>query len=397
MPIIPDESAEYLERLAFGVEQDGNDLEATVPVDRHYDVTREVDLIEEVGRIHGYAENLVATLPSTSGQTGGLTREQRLRRRAEDAMRDLGFDVVVNLSLTDPGMPGRLRIPEADLRAQPIRVSNPLSADHSLLRTAVIGTLLDAARYNRAHGAERIALAESGRAYLREGESPYDGVLAGKFVGNRPAPAYEPWRIGCLAAGPLWPDDWRGASMGAEFYSVKGILEALASRLGVSVEVSPGDQPFLHPGRSGRVLVSGQDAGWIGEIHPLVCRDWDLESAAGFEIDFAPLVAASPSGEETYEDVISYPAVNQDVAVVVDEEVPAAEVVAAVREGGGELLRSAEVFDLYRGEQLGEGRKSLALRLSFRAADRTLTDEEVAERRKAIEQAVQKIGGSLRE
>jgi phenylalanyl-tRNA synthetase beta chain len=397
MPITQDESAEYLERLAFGVEQDGNDLEATVPVDRHYDVTREVDLIEEVGRIHGYAENLVATLPSTSGQTGGLTREQRLRRRAEDAMRDLGFDVVVNLSLTDPGMPGRLRIPEADLRAQPIRVSNPLSADHSLLRTAVIGTLLDAARYNRAHGAERIALAESGRAYLREGESPYDGVLAGKFVGNRPAPAYEPWRIGCLAAGPLWPDDWRGASMGAEFYSVKGILEALASRLGVSVEVSPGDQPFLHPGRSGRVLVSGQDAGWIGEIHPLVCRDWDLESAAGFEIDFAPLVAASPSGEETYEDVISYPAVNQDVAVVVDEEVPAAEVVAAVREGGGELLRSAEVFDLYRGEQLGEGRKSLALRLSFRAADRTLTDEEVAERRKAIEQAVQKIGGSLRE
>jgi phenylalanyl-tRNA synthetase beta chain len=266
-----------------------------------------------------------------------------------------------------------------------------------LLRTAVMGTLLDAARYNRAHGAERIALAESGRAYLREGESPHEGVLAGKFVGNRPAPAYEPWRIGCLAAGPLRPDDWRGTSMGADFYSVKGTLEALAARLGVSVEVSPGDQPFLHPGRSGRVLISGEDAGWIGEIHPLVCRDWDLESAAGFEIDLAPLVAASPSGEETYEDVISYPAVNQDVAVVVDEEVPAAEVVAAVRGGGGELLRSAEVFDLYRGEQLGEGRKSLALRLSFRAADRTLTDEEVAERREAIEHAVQKIGGSLRE
>jgi phenylalanyl-tRNA synthetase beta chain len=261
----------------------------------------------------------------------------------------------------------------------------------------MVASLLDVARYNRAHGAERIALAESGRVYLREGGSVHGGVLAGKFVGNRPAPAYEPWRIACLAAGPLWPDDWRGTSMGADFYSLKGVLEALAERLGVTTEVRPGDEPFLHPGRAGRVLVSGEDLGWIGEIHPLVCREWDLDGAAGFEIDLAPMVAASPFGEETYEDVISYPVVHQDVAVVVDEDVPAADVRDAVLEGGGELLRSAEVFDLYRGEQLGEGRKSLALRLTFRAADRTLTDEEVAERRRAIESAVERIGGSLRE
>jgi phenylalanyl-tRNA synthetase beta chain len=397
MPIEPKLCSEYLNRLEFEVSGRGKSLKATVPVHRHYDVTREVDLIEEVGRIHGYAENLVATLPSTSGQAGRLTREQLLRRRAENAMRDLGFEVVVNLSLTDPGMPARLRISDDEVRAQPILVSNPLSTDHSVLRTTVLGSLLDAARYNRAHGADRIALAESGRAYLREGESPHDGVLAGKFVGNRPAPAYEPWRIACVAAGPLWPDDWRGTSMGAEFYSVKGVLEALAERLGVTVEVMPGEEPFLHPGRAGRVLASGEDAGWIGEIHPLVCRHWDLDNAAGFEVDLAPLVAASPIGIESYDDVISYPAVHQDVAVVVDEAVPAAEVRAAVLEGGGALLRSAQVFDLYRGEQIGEGRKSLALRLTFRAADRTLTDEEVAERRRAIEEAVQKIGGSLRE
>jgi phenylalanyl-tRNA synthetase beta chain len=397
MPIEPKLCSEYLKRLDFEVSGRGKTLKATVPLHRHYDVTREVDLIEEVGRIHGYAKNLVATLPSTSGQAGKLTREQRLRRRAEDAMGDLGFDVVVNLSLTDPGMPARLRLPDDDLRAQPIRVSNPLSAEHSVERTVIIGSLLDAARYNRAHGAERIALAESGRVYLREGGSPHDGVLAGKFVGNRPAPAYEPWRIACVAAGPLWPDDWRGTSMGAEFYSVKGVLEALADRLDVAVEVTPGEEPFLQPGRAGRVLVSGQDVGWVGEIHPLVCREWDLDAAAGFEVDLAPLVAASPIGEETYEDVISYPAVRQDVAVAVDEAVPAAEVRSAVLEGGGELLRSAQVFDLYRGEQLGEGRKSLALRLTFRAPDRTLTDEEVAERRQAIEAAVQRIGGSLRE
>jgi len=397
MEISPEACAEYLERLDFEVDRDGDDLEVTVPFHRHYDVTREVDLVEEVGRIHGYAKNLPASLPSTSGQAGRLTREQHLRRRAEDVMRDLGFDAVVDLSLTDPGMPGRLRIADGDVRAEPIRVSNPLSAEHSVERTAVIGSLLDAASYNRAHGAERVALFESGRAYLREGSSPHEGVLAGKFVGRRPAPAYEPWRIGAVAAGPIRPGSWRSEMARADFYSVKAVLEALGRQLGAAIEVVPGEEPFLHPGRSGRVLVEGEDAGWIGEIHPLVCREWDLESAAAFEVDLAPLVAASPVGDESYEDVITYPAVNQDVAVVIDESVPAAEVRSAVLVGGGELLRSAEVFDLYRGEQVGEGRKSLALRLTFRAPDRTLTDEEAGERRKAIEAAVERIGGSLRE
>ncbi len=397
MEISPDQCAEYLERLDFEVDRDGDDLEATVPVHRHYDVTREVDLIEEVGRIHGYAKNLPASLPSTSGQVGRLTREQRLRRRAEDAMRDLGFDAIVSLSLTDPGMPERLRIPEGDVRAEPIRVSNPLSAEHSVERTAVIGSLLDATSYNRAHGAERIALFESGRAYLREGSSPQDGVLAGKFVGERPPVAYEPWRIASIAAAALRPGSWRSQDVGTDFYSVKAVLEALARQLDAAVDVIPGEEPFLHPGRSGRVLVEGADSGWVGEIHPLVCREWDLDAAAGFEVDLAPLVAASRVGEETYEDVISYPAVHQDVAVVVDDAIPAAEVRSAVLDGGGELLRSAEVFDLYRGEQVGEGRKSLALRLTFRAADRTLTDEEVAEQRTKIEAAVEKLGGSLRE
>ncbi len=132
-------------------------------------------------------------------------------------------------------------------------------------------------------------------------------------------------------------------------------------------------------------------------MHPLVCRAWDIEAAVAFEIDLAVLVAASPLGIEQYEDVISYPAVHEDIAVVVPEEVEAARVAAAVRDGGGALLRSARIFDVYRGEQVGEGRKSLALRLEFRAPDRTLTDEEVAERRAAITEALAGIGGSLRE
>ena len=373
---------EYLRRLEFEVERDGDDLEATVPYHRHYDVTREADLVEEVGRIHGYADHLPSTLPAIE-QAGGLSREQRLRRRAEDGVRDLGFDLIVTLSLVDPGLPGRLRLAADDPRAQPIAITNPLSGEHSALRTTLLGGLLDAARSNLAHGAEEVALAESGRAYLREGEAGV-GSLGGAFPGERPAPAYEPWRIACLSSG-------------SDFYAVKGVLERVVAQLGCSVEVEAAEEPFLHPGRAGRILVEGEPSGWIGELHPLVGRSWDLAAATAFELDLAPVVAASPSGSEQYYDVITYPAVREDIAVVVGEEVEAARVVEAVRAGGGELLRSAEVFDLYRGEQVGEGRKSLALRLEFQAADRTLTDDEVAAVRARITESLGEIGGSLRE
>jgi phenylalanyl-tRNA synthetase beta chain len=311
-------------------------------------------------------------------------------------MRDLGFDAIVSLSLTDPGMPARLRLPEGDPRREPIRVANPLSLDHSELRTTLLGSLLDAVRFNLAHGAERVAMFESGRAYLREGDGA-GGVLGGEFAGERPPPAYEPQRIACLAVGPLAPASWRGGAGTADFFALKGVLEALAVQLGAGLEVEPASEPCLHPGRAARVRLGGAEAGWLGELHPLVCRQWDLDAAAGFEIGLGELAEAASYGRERYEDVTSFPAVHQDLAVVVDEDMPAARVREAVLSGGGELLQSAEVFDLYRAEQLGEGRKSLALRLSFRASDRTLTDEEVAGLREQIRARLAELGGSLRE
>jgi len=402
---IPAESAEtYLARLGFGLERKPNNEQrttnnewlATVPFHRHYDVTREADLIEEVGRIHGYAEHLPATLPTGAARGGRLTREQRLRRRVEDLLRDLGFDGVVTLSLTDPGQPGRLRIPAADPRAATIGISNPLSTEHSVLRTTLLGGLLDVARYNVAHGAGSIAVYESGRAYLRAGEPLDDTTLGGSFPGDRRAPAFEPWRVAALATGPLPGGGWRGERVAPDFYALKGVVEGLAGGLGLELAVEPAAEPFLAPGRAARVLVQGSAAGWIGEVHPLVCEAWGLDAATAFELDLAPLIDAAAVGAEVYEDVITYPAVEQDIAVVVPEAVEAAEVEAVVESAGGELLRSIEVFDLYHGEQLGEGRKSLALRLEFRAADRTLTDEEVAAVRARIEEALGELGGSLR-
>jgi phenylalanyl-tRNA synthetase beta chain len=397
MRVGPDDCVTYLERLGFGVERPDGDIVAEVPAHRYYDVSREADLVEEVGRIHGYDEHLPATLPQAPGQGGRLTREQVLRRRAEDVMRDLGFDGIVSLSLADPSLPSRLRLADDDVRGAPIQVSNPLSLDHSELRTTLLGSLLDAARYNLARGADRVALSETGRVYLSRGESPVGGVLGGAFAGDRPPPAFEPQSVAALASGPLAPPSWGVEARTADFFAMKGALEALSAHLGADVELQAAPQPFLHPGRSARVLIGGNDAGWLGEVHPLVCREWDLESAAAFQVGLAELVAASPHGKEAYEDVTTYPAVYQDLAIVVDEDVPADTVRTAVVEGGGELLRSAVVFDVYHGEQLGEGSKSLALRLEFRAPDRTLTDAEVTERRDAIKAALADIGGSLRE
>ena len=413
----------YLERLGFEVQEAGDDLEVVVPPDRYYDVTREVDLIEEVARVHGIDEHLPTTLPAVGGAVGGLGREQRLRRRAEDGLRDLGFDQVVGWSFTDPGESERLRMPEDDPRANPVLLANPLSEDQSAMRTLLLGSLLDIAARNTARGAGALALFESARVYLPTGrkdasnppmgrndavggtdrpvgeadatDRPVD-PLAGRFAGDQPAPFAEPHRLAGIAVEPLAPRSWRGGGEPADFFALKGVLEALAAQLGVELGFAPAQEPFLHPGRSAVVSVGDGAVGWLGEVHPLVCRTWDLDAAVAFELDLAPLLAAATVGEETYEDVTTFPAVYQDLAVVLPAETAAAEVRAAVMAGGGDLLRAAEVFDLYEGEQLGEGRKSLALNLEFRADDRTLTDEEVAERRQAIEAKLDEIGGSLR-
>jgi phenylalanyl-tRNA synthetase beta chain len=397
----------YLERLGFGVEVDDDDLEVTVPPERHYDVTREVDLIEEVGRVHGFDEHLPTTLPAVAAKVGGLSRAQQLRRRGEDALRDLGFDQIVGWSFTDPGETARLRLPEDDPRAAAVMLANPLSEDQSAMRTTLLGSLLDVASRNLARDADAVALFESGQVYLNtpstgrnvEPESTNRSIdpLAGRFVGERGAPFTEPHRLGALAVGPLLEKSWRGGGEAADFFALKGVLEALAGQLGVELGFAEAGEPFLHPGRSAAVEIDGDAIGWIGEIHPLVAREWDLEVAVGFEISTAALIGAATTGEEIYEDVTTFPAAHQDLAVVVPVEVSAVAVREAILKGGGQLLRSARVFDLFEGDQLGEGRKSLALGLEFRAGDRTLTDEEVTALREKIKAELERIGGSLRE
>jgi phenylalanyl-tRNA synthetase beta chain len=377
----PDIVSTILQRLGF----EPSDAAWLVPPWRDSDVQREADLIEEVARIHGL-DKLPTTLPARRSAVGRLTPSQRLRRRLEDLLRDRGLDECVSYSFTSPRALERLRLGDEPT----LRLENPLSEDQSVMRPLLLPGLLDAASHNAAHGRPALALFESAHSYSPAG--PLDGVGEGSPGGK--TPALERHHLAVLQTQAL-PGGWRSEARAADFFSARALLEAVLEGAEIDWSAEPDPRPFLHPGRAASVTVDGRDIGWVGELHPLVASEWELAGpVAGFEIDVdAVIELARP---RPYRDVTSFPAVLQDIAVVVGDDVSAAAVVAAVREGGAPLLAGVDIFDVYRGEQVGEGEKSLALRLSFRASDRTLTDAEVASQRAGIESALAALGGRLR-
>jgi len=381
-PIPREDAARLLRALEFGVAEADGGLDVTVPAFRRDDVTREADLVEEVARLWGL-EKLPATLPSRRGATGVLTPEQRLRRRAEDALAGSGLFEALGWSFAAPDLVDRLRIPPGDQRHAAVAIRNPMSEDHSVLRTTLLGSLLDVALRNHARGMGDLRLFEVGAAYF---DRPRPGEPRGELPDERT-------HLAALLTGALRPASWRDPEPpAADFFSVKAVLAALLDTLRVPWRVEPDREPFLHPGRSARVLIGAEPAGWLGEIHPAVARAWDLEAAAGFELDLGVIeqVAAHVTH---YADVTSFPAVLQDRAWWFAPGVAAGDVLATVREAAGPLLRAAEIFDVYP----AEGRVSLAVRLEFRADDRTLTDDEVAQRRAKIDAAVaERLGGEPR-
>jgi phenylalanyl-tRNA synthetase beta chain len=386
--IPPERVQEILVRLGFEPVEGGR----RVPYWRDADVQREADLIEEVARVHGL-DKLPTTLPARDSAIGRLTHGQRLRRRTEDLLRDRGLHECIAYSFTSREALRQLRLGADSV----LELSNPLSADQSLMRPLLLPGLLDAARHNTAHGQAGLALFESAHVYRPAPAAPWNGTPPGQETSPGGAlPAEERHHLAVLLTEAA-PGGWRSPPRAADFFATRALLEPLLEVAGLEWEAREGGPPFLHPGRAASIQAGGRELGWLGELHPLVVAAWDLaDPVSAFELDFDTLLELAGDGQDVYRDVTSFPAVLQDIAVVVDEAVPARRVEEAVRRGGGELLGRISVFDLYRGEQVGEGNKSLALRLEFRAPDRTLTDEEVAERRAAIERQLASLGGRLR-
>lgn len=330
------EQAAILAKLGFDSGPDG----FLVPTWRARDVAREIDLIEEVARFK--MSEIPFTLPRRDAMFGRLTRWQRLRRLVEDVLAGCGFyEAYTPTFVAD----GELRLPE------------PLSAEAAALRTALFASLADAARHNVAVGNTEIALFEIARVYRAGGGGLPD----------------ERWHVAAIVEGG--------------FAEAKWAVEQLYAALKIEPAYERAAETFLHPGKSARTA-----EGWVGELHPS-----QLDGVwAGFELDLDALAAAAPA-VVAFDDVSSFPEVRQDLAFVVDEDVPAASLEAAMREAAGPELRSLAVFDEYRGEQIGAGKRSLAFRVAFGSPERTLTDEDAAVLRGRIVDALAKrFGASLR-
>jgi len=348
---------EILTSLGFEVDER---LRAMVPHFRRGDVTREIDLIEEVARIEGL-DRLPATLPPRTGVAGRLTHGQRVRRLAEDALAARGLCEIAGWTFADPAVLDRLRLPAEHPMRSTLSLANPLSESLSMLRPTLLVSLLDAAAHNAARGVSELALFESGAVFRADAEEHHGLAVL----------------------------------LTADFFAAKALLGAMLGAVGVQWSVERSEDPFLHPGRAASVIAGGGRIGFLGELHPLVGAAWDLDRVAVWAVNLGRVSELAPA-TVAYAPFAPFPPVREDLAVVVADSVAAAEVVDAIQSAGGSELASVEIFDVYRGAQVGEGRVSLALHLEFRAADRTLTDEEVAEIRGRVISALAEIGGTIR-
>lgn len=374
------EMSAILTSLGCEVSASGEDYRVTVPTFRA-DLEREIDLIEEVARIHGL-QNIPSTLPARRSGWGGLTPLQSRMRKVEDLLTGAGLFQVIPYSFVDESWADRLRLASDDRRRVMVRIANPLSSDQAAMRTMLLPGLLATAQSNAAVREERVHIFEMGRVF---------------YPSDAPLPE-ERTHVGLLVSGDWDEESWLRSGISVDYYLGKGLVERLCVGLGCEVEYRPLPEPFLHPGKSAGIYDGqGRFVGWLGEVHPLVLQTYDLRPpVVAAELDVELLLAAS-AGPATFQDLLAYPVVEQDLALVVDAAVPAASVVDSLRRAAGELLKHVRVFDVYEGSQVGEGKKSLAVRLSFRAADRTLSEAEVnALRQSMLEKVGAEIGAQLR-
>jgi phenylalanyl-tRNA synthetase beta chain len=368
---IPDDViADVFTRLGLPFTREGKDFVVTPP-SRRFDLAIEEDFVEEVARIHGY-DNIPATPRAHVDYMVPDPEGSRPRLAIKHALVDLDWQEVVTFSFVTSKTEAAL-----DANARPIKVLNPIAEHLDVMRTTLLPGLIETLRTNVNRKMPRVRIFEVGRVFTRS-NSHYD----------------QPLRVGGLAFGPVRPEQWGEPVRDTDFFDVKGDLEALAAPRRVTTE--PFVHPSLHPGRSARVAIDGKPAGWMGELHPRLLRDFDLPKApVVFEIDLSALIdSAVPVGQP----VSRVPVVRRDLAIVVDEKVPAQALLQALEEASPPHVISVGLFDVYQGPGLTDGRKSLAILVLMQDTSRTLTDADIdATAELLVSVARDKFGGSLRQ
>ncbi len=393
VPLSPGEVAGYLGRLGFTVTAPDGGWLARAPSWRP-DVARWQDLAEEVARLYGY-ERIPARLPASPVEGARPDRRRELARLARTVCLEAGYSEAVTFSFHGEDLFDRLGLPADDPRRRAVRLANPLGADQAVLRTMLLPGLLQAAGLNARRQRRDVALFEVGRVY---GAASVERMAAAT---DHPPPLTaipeEPWRLAAVAAGEFPSRHWSRPARQADLFDLKGLLEEVAARLGLFGGVAeeagaapgtaglsfvPAREPGFHPGRCARVLLrrragDEREVGVLGELHPRVAAAFEVPPrCCALELDLeAVLAEAEPL--RAYRPLPRFPAADRDLAVLVREEVPADRVAEVIRRAGRPYLEELRLFDLYQGEPVPAGWRSLAYRLVYRAPDRTLTDAEV--------------------
>ncbi|GAE26143.1 phenylalanyl-tRNA synthetase beta chain [Halalkalibacter wakoensis JCM 9140] len=380
MNVTIEEAASFMSRLGFTYEQDGNVLAVTIP-SRRADIQIEEDLMEEVARLYGY-DHIPTTLPQGATTQGALTDYQKKRRHVRRVLESSGLSQVITYSLTSPEKAKGFAF---ETNQTPVRLAMPMSEDRSTMRTSLIPHLFDVLSYNVNRKNQNVHVFEIGSIFLTDEETLTKQPIEREMV------------AGALT-GVWYEHNWQGEKNKVDFFVVKGILEEMFNALGINEQIvfEQATLPDLHPGRTALVKLDGKEIGFIGQVHPALQKEVGLKETYVYELELEALLTHDTQSV-VYQPLPRFPAMVRDIALVVDTHRSAGEVEAVIRWAGGELLKEVRLFDLYQGEHMEEGKKSLAFSLTYLDPERTLTDEEVTTKHNEVLKMLEEhVGATLR-
>lgn len=373
MKIRLDDMLDILNRLQFKTEAMNNQLMISVPT-RRQDIQIEEDIVEEIARLYGYDE-IPSTLPETATSPGGLSPYQQKRRIVRNYMEGAGLLQATTYSLTSEKSATQFAMKQTELT----RLLMPMSEERSTLRQSLLPHLLESVSYNTARRIDSVALYETGAVFLKG----QDELLN------------EEEHLAIAVTG-LWLDNsWQGEKKAVDFFVVKGIVEGLAAKLDVELEFERGELDGLHPGRTAFITLDGRRIGVIGQLHPNEQKARDLKTTIVMELSLVELFKDQTEAL-VYTQVPRYPSITRDVALVLSKIVEAGTIEKLIRSAGGKLLKDVRVFDLYEGDNLEAGKKSVAFSLTYFDPEKTLTDEEVTAVHEKVVAALIESGAELR-
>ncbi|TFJ93940.1 phenylalanine--tRNA ligase subunit beta [Lentibacillus salicampi] len=373
--VTADDVVSILNKLQFSFEQDKDTFVVHVPT-RRGDIAIFEDMLEEVARIYGY-DQLPFTLPEGASQAGGLTGKQQLKREVKQYLQSAGLMETITYSLTDEAMIDKLISPELkEKRPTPVQLAMPMSEDHKYLRLSILPELLKTLAHNRARTQSDIHYYELGSVFVTNGEP----------ITRQPD---EKLRLAGALTGLWISHPWQQEKKPVDFYLVKGIVEGLFDYLDIPAAFEQVELPDMHPGRCATISINDRTVGFLGQLHPAFEKSMDLKETYVFDMNLEA-VLDDYTNTTGYRPIPKYPSIARDIAFIVDEDIKAGAIQEAIAEAGDPLVKNVQIFDVYKGEHLPEGKKSIAYSLFYQDPDKTLKDDEV-------EQSYQQIVSTINE